>query len=363
MKKWGIQVVTLLLIVLILGAACAPKPAAIPTPTGWEQVVEAAKKEGKVTIYTVAIGAPARAPLAEAFKGKYGITAEFVWGPPVQLAEKVRMEQTAKAYVGDVYEAGGASPFLVWKPAGLLAAGPLELPSAMEKGVWRRDPYSMDPVDKQVVMYHQGIGGLPVINTNLIKPGDEPKSWGDLLDPKWKGKMVMDDPTIPGLVSEAVAILIEMGGKDWALKLAALEPKITRDRREQVDMVAKGASALCFFAYTDYALPLIDAGAPIKLITLKEGRYPVTGFSVAMINNAPNPNAAKVFMNWLLSKEGQVVYSKAMRLVSDRQDVSAEHVAPAMRQATEQGAVPLTIEFLHKWNDAMGVAKDVFKMR
>ncbi len=220
----------------------------------------------------------------------------------------------------------------------------------------------MDP-DGHILMYSQAPSGWPLVNTKLVKPEEEPKVWADLLSPRWKGKMITDDPSIPGLGSQAFARLLAMGGMDYARKLAALEPKISRDKREQIDSVIKGDYHINFFAYAMYAVDAIEKGAPVKMVKVKEG-YPPGGFSLAVIKNAPHPNAAKLFINWLMSREGQLVYSKGMGQASNRTDVPQDHLLPVLRmEPGEKVLMPITPQFLGYWNDSMETAKDVFKLR
>lgn len=126
-------------------------------------MVEAAKREGKVNIYVVNLFPPERKALYEAFKKEYGITSNFVYGAPPEIAEKIATEQRAKVYVADVWETGAKTMVDVAKPRDLLGE-PIKLPSALlERASWWVDPFSLDP-EGVIFTYSQTPGAGPVIN-------------------------------------------------------------------------------------------------------------------------------------------------------------------------------------------------------
>ena len=173
--------------------------------------------------------------------------------------------------------------------------------------------------------------GMPsgtVINTNLIKPGDEPKTWQDLLDPKWKGKMDIDDPRSPGPGNLVFRLGYKNLGEEYWHKFAAQEPLILkRAYREVVDRVAKGEYAMSPMCAVSFATLALKAGAPLKIIHLKEGSI-ASLKGVAVMKNGPNPNAAKVLLNTLYTKEAQTIISKFEGYPPLRKDVSKEFMTP-----------------------------------
>lgn len=374
------------LVLLLFLTACAPQavptpmPKPIPTPTPtptpvavaptptpapwgeWDKVVEAARREGKVNVYTATLYPTARIALYEAFKKEYGIIVHFVAGAPPLIAEKIAVEQRAKAYVADVWETGAKTMVDVAKPQGLLGE-PIKLPSALlERASWRADPFSLDP-EGIIFTYSQTVGAGPVININLVKPQEEPKSWLDFLEPRWKGKIILDDPSFPGPGSHWMTMIKEyLGGMETVRKFASQDPLISRDRREQVELVFRGDYPAVLTGVYGFAIPALEKGAPIKILKMKEINMGST-YSIALVKNAPNPNAAKVFTNWFLSREGQTIWTQGMKLASTRTDVTQEHLHPQVRWAPEEKAVVATPQFMVAWDESMKQAPEVFKIR
>lgn len=308
-------------------ATPAPKPpaatpaAAAAASTNIDALVTAAKREGSVTIYTSAMGPDTTRALSTAFKTAYGINAEWVVTRGAESLQRVQTEQSTKAYVADVIFAGPG----VWpgfKEGKLIV--PVDLPVASESGVWRMSPYDFDK-DKMLIMGEAmaSPGGFSVaINTKLVPPDKEPKTWLDLLNPDWKGKMIMDDPTVPGPGSDLFTLwrARKIVPQDFFDKLSAQNVKIFRGYAEQADSVAKGEYALGIVAYNLYAVPHIQAGLPIKTLWLKEGIY-TPPLALMQVVNAPHPNAGKLLINWLLTKEGQTVMNQSEKSLSTRSDV------------------------------------------
>ena len=304
----------------------APKPpAATAAPSSKEvmdNLVAAAKREGKVTVYTSAMAPDTTKALSDAFQKAYGITAEWVVTRGAESLERVKTEQAAKAYQADViYSGPGTWPG--FKEGKFVV--PVDLPVAAETGVWRLAPYDFDSKDKILIMGNTlaSPGGFGIaINTKLVPPDREPKSWLDLLDPYWKGKMIMDDPTVPGPGSDLFTLwrTRKVVPQDYFDKLSTQTVKIFRGYAEQADMVAKGEFALGIVSYSLYAVPHIQAGLPIKILWPKEGIY-TPPLALMQVVNAPHPNAGKLLMNWLLTKEAQTVMHQSEKSLPLRTDV------------------------------------------
>lgn len=345
-------------------AVSAPQPVApvAPQTSEWDMVVEAAKKEGQVTFYSVNIPLSVRPALTRAFKEKYGIKLEVV-GPmsAAELVPKIETEQRAKAYVVDVVETGGSTPFNILKPRGLLAEPIKGVPEAKDLTVWNHDPYSGDPEGYVFIYYNYTPG--PLINTKLVSPEREPKSYLDLLDPWWKGKIIWDDPSTFGPGSNAFTTILLTLGEDYLRKLAATQDvKVSRVRAEIHELLVRGEYAIVLGPSTPYILKLLEAGAPVKVVKIKEGTAGA-GWSVMIIKNAPHPNAARLFINWFISKEGQYVFSYAGKVPAYRKDVSQDHIHPYYRLTPDYKQIPITKDFLDTWAKAVELAADIFKTR
>ncbi|HLB12367.1 MAG TPA: extracellular solute-binding protein, partial [Dehalococcoidia bacterium] len=328
-----------------------------------DALVAAAKKEGKVTIYASVMAPETMKALGDGFKAAYGINLEWVVTRGAESLERVKTEQATKAYVADVvYSGPGVWPGL--KEAGYAVA--VDLPVAAETGVWRLPPYDFDAKDRKLIMGNTNTtpGGLGVLmNTKLVPPDKEPKSWMDLLDPFWKGKMIMDDPTVPGPGSDLFTLwrFRKIVPADYFDKLAAQDVKIFRGYPQQADMVSKGEFAIGIVSFSVYAMPHIEAGLPVRPAWLKEGVY-APPMALTQVVNAPNPNAGKLLMNWLLTKEGQTLWHQTEKNLPVRSDVPDQTPqilripsgTPIIRQSYDE--ILLTVKELEQ-----GLAAKLFK--
>jgi iron(III) transport system substrate-binding protein len=162
-------------------------------------------------------------------------------------------------------------------------------------------------------------------NSQLMKAADI-RSFDDLLDERWRGKIGYLDPRTPGSGASMWSYLREIKGEEYLRKFAAQKPLLGRDQRVLAEILAKGNVALVIgLTYYSYA-PFVKAGLPVQsLPTPKEGVY-VSGGSghLILLKNSPHPNAAKLFINWFLSREGQEVYTRSMHQASRRLDVDGK---------------------------------------
>lgn len=301
----------------------------------WEQKLQAAKKEGKLVFYSV-FNPQSRIAVGKAFKEKFGIEIEFVLGSGNELPRKLENERRAGLKLADVYNSGYSMLTLV-KPTGALEplAPHLILPEVLDGKVWigGKAPY-LDK-DGQIFTTLAGANYHLVINTDMVKEG-QIKSYADLLKPEWEGKILMFDPTIGGGGNEWISTMLlnVMGmekGKEFMLQFARQKPVIIRDTRLTAEWVAKGKYPLVIGGYKQGISEFQDAGAPLKYQKTIEGG--VVGYSGGMlgkVEGGPNPNAATVFINWLLAKEGQTIYAKNYGFPSARTDVPTEGLDPTL---------------------------------
>ena len=167
-------------------------------------------------------------------------------------------------------------------------------------------------------------------NINSVRPEDI-KSYRDLLNPQWKGKMVIQDPTQTGTAINWFGVVSEViMGMDYVRELAKQEPVITRDRRLQVEWLAQGKYPIAIAPQSDTLGTFEREGAPIKKHTPVEGAHTSAGSGhIALINRPAHPGAARLFINWLLGREAQTIHSKASLLPSARADVPVDHLDPS----------------------------------
>jgi len=179
----------------------------------------------------------------------------------------------------------------------------------------------------------------PFFNADLLKPG-EINSYDDLLSPKWKGKIGLFEPRIPSAGQGLWGFLMKIKGKEFLQKLAQQDLFISRDGQQLAVGLAKGTLVIALGLSQRFVDPYIKASLPIRaLSTIKEGMNGSNGFgTVAVMRNAPHQNAAKVYINWLLSKEGQELYSRALTQGTRRLDVDTKWLArfntPAAKDIT-----------------------------
>ncbi|MBI4329893.1 MAG: extracellular solute-binding protein [Chloroflexi bacterium] len=342
-----VSVLIAVLVLFVTGAGCvqearpvpgvekgAAKPAAeAPARIGWEaewqQVLAAGKKEGVVVSYNIMTPAP-REAVRQAMKDKYGIDVEYVVGKGTELLVKASAERRAGLYSGDVIQ-GGASTLLGFKEAGFL--DPIDtaliLPDIKDPKTWLdgKFPY----LDKEHFFMSYGAQNQLnfVINTQLVQPG-EITSFKDLLNPKWKGKIIMRDPTVTGSGNIVVnTVMWELMGEDYLRALARQEPVITRDPNIQIVSVAQGKYPISIAPETDLVTELKKAGAPVKEILATEGSArSATSRVLGVFSRPAHPNAARVFVNWLLSREGQSVIGPTLGSGSTRVDAPTDHIDP-----------------------------------
>lgn len=352
-------------------AAAAQVPADKPTEklkeaweANWAKTLTEAKREGKVTIYTV-VTSTTKAALSSDFKKKYGIELEFVVGRGNEIDAKITTERNAGLFLADFYLGGANTATGSFKTKGYLAGLKplLVLPEIADPKAWYGGSLVFIDKERQYVACPilTASNNYNSINTNLVKTG-EFESYKDMLNPKWKGKIVMNDPTTTGAGSRWFAVVADqIMGLDFMRELVKNEPVITRDQRLQLEGLAKGKYAIAIGPQTGLQADFIKAGAPIKTVIPKEGGWLGAGSGViTYFKNAPHPNATKVFANWFLSREGQTSYSISTMAQSGRLDVSTDHMDKAdLRVPGAKYFNSEDEEFLIKMAEYQNVARQV----
>lgn len=349
-----------LLMILVGAAACtsttAPSPAAnapstkpaaseaaraVPTATPaakpnekpgwkdeWDKLVAAAKKEGKVTI----AGGPSELyrTAAMAFQKAYPeIQVEFTANGGGPFGPKVQAERQAGQYLWDACYCGWNTP-LTLKVQGIL--DPLKpvllLPEVLDDSKWRGglDAGWVDKERQSVYEFEGRLTFMSWVNRGLA-PESELRTVDQLVDPKWKGKIAVQDPRVPGVMSTALGYLMSLKGEDWIRKLLAQDLTIVNEGRQHAEglvrgrfPIAMGVSSADFEQFTREGL--MGNIKPLEGDTASGARV-TAGFAViTLINKAPHPNAAKLHINWLLSQEGQKAYTEATNQNSRRLDVA-----------------------------------------
>jgi len=279
-------------------AAARPAAAQAPGEAEWKKVVEAAKKEGKVVMYSGAVGNTITPKITAAFEARYGIRMEVLEARASELRERIRTEQIAGKLLGDVSHNGSTTTQLqltdgVFTPYGALPGQ--GRPVA---------PFKADGTRVPIYVIAWGV----LVNTEMVKPAEEPRSWKDLLDPRWKGKLLGDDVRALGGGAVFFMVTHQAFGRTFHDKLAEQQPHFNRELRGNYRRVARGEYPM-FVPFT--LADILDLkGLPVKAVALAEGA-PYVRFDGAILKNAPHPNAARLLMDFFLSDDVQLLYANA----------------------------------------------------
>lgn len=379
--------ITLLLAGFLLATtqfSCAPKavqiekpalvredvkvPAGLSLESTWEKILQDSKKEEKVVIYGAQTIGLAIRQSSNIFKHKVGLDIDVVSGSGSEMNNKLLRERANGLFIPDIY-LGGLNTVFSIKPAGI--ADPLEaaliLQEVIDPKLWREGKLPWADKDRLIFTFWAYVSHMITTNTQLMKT-EEIKSYYDILDPRWRNKIILTDPTSagPGFNGFSTLLVNKIVDLDFFRQLVSQEPAVSRDERLVVDWLARGKYSLGFWASSGPASEYLQAGAPLKYAEPKEGTYvSSSGGNMMLVKKAPHPNAARIFMNWLLSREGQVVLQNSVKLQSARQDVSPEGLDPlTVRKPTGKyfiGANNIEEWVIKEQDKYLELAKQVFK--
>jgi len=358
-RRWALAV-ALLQIALLVPAASWGASASQPWgPMG--QIEAAARKEAKLVIYSAAghAGPEAQRAVSDLFKERYGIAVEWTPLSTNDMIPRVLTEHQTKQYVADVGMFGFGSANLEFKPRGYLA--PILAPSTLEKGIWRQDPSGAEPKDRDWLYIEFALHPGFLVNNNLVPSGKEPKNYQDLLDPNWKGKIVMQSPAVAGSGSGWFVASYKKLGLDY-LKSLAKQIVLVRAVADSASAVARGQYPIGMAVSTSVTPRLLQEGAPIRIVRPKEGSY-LAPKGMGLFTHAPHPNAAKTFVNWFFTEEGQTVVSKNNLTIALRKDVGQDYIRPEFRYTEgEPYMVPDPADFTTERQRAIyALAKQIFE--
>lgn len=334
----------------------------------WDRTLQAGQKEGSVVIYASASSASALKEAISLFRQKFGINLELTTGRGRELIVKVTRERSAGLFIGDIFFGGLNTIYSDVKPSGVLdqLEPLLMLPEVLDPKVWYGGVLPLSDKGRYVFKWAAYPTAMLGINTDMVKPG-EIKSYYDILDYRWKDRIIINDPTAPGTAFAGFASLIynKIVDPDFFRKLVAQQSQILRDERLQVDWLARGKYPVALWPLTVWMAEFQKAGAPVAHIEVKEGVYlSAGGANLTLLKNAPHPNAASIFINWFLSKEGQMHMQKSTRVSSARVDLPTGDVDPLqLRDAGQKYFVsPGNIEewVLNEQDKYLGYAKQIF---
>lgn len=312
-------------------------PALVPMasaagPWSMDNVEAAARKEGTLVIYAAPghINRKTKTMIRKIFNDKYGVTIEWTTLSARDISPRVFAEQRTQQYTVDITMSGIAGHYGQLKPKGYVR--PILPPSTFQKDVWRLDPAMAMPKERDWLFINMPLRPSFLINTNLIPAGQEPKSYQDLLDPKWKGKIVFQTPGRGGTGSGWFRATHRHLGLIY-MRALAKQVVIVAKVNDTPQAVVRGQYPIGLAASTTRVRRLIKEGAPVKFIQPKEGSHMATQ-GTCFIANAPHPNAAKLFYQWFYTRVGQTIYATNTGAISVRKDVSQDFI-PANERYVE----------------------------
>jgi iron(III) transport system substrate-binding protein len=292
---------------LALTVFAAPARAAAPPPEAiTPALIAAAKQEGLVVWYTSADLQLAEL-VGKAFEKKFGITARVERGGAERIFTRVAQEYASGIHAVDAVNTGDAAQFLAWKRQDMLA------------------PYVPEDVAKYISPAHRDADGfyatlrstLCVIayNTELVKREEAPKSFADLLDPKWKGKIVKAHPSYSGTIITSTYQMVRELGWGYLEKLSQQNVLQVQSATDTPKKIALGERAVMADGNEYNILILKEAGRPVEPVYAAEGS-PFIVMPSAIFAAAPHPNAARLFQNYLFTPEAQQLFVDAGALRS-----------------------------------------------
>jgi iron(III) transport system substrate-binding protein len=334
----------------------------------WERTVKAAEEEGAVSIYmTQAFELVFR----EVFQKRYPkIKVNAVTGRGFQLGQRIMAERRAEKYIADLCVTGNVTPLTVFHRA--KALDPIKplliLPEVVDESAWLEGKHHYNDPENRYIFIFEGTprSGEITYNTRLVNPA-EIRSYRDLLDPKWRGKIVTVDPLVSGPINSAQIFFYKHPdlGPDFLKRLySETGMTIVRSNEQLMDWLATGKFLFGFGARdVDKAM---TQGLPVSQFLpghMKEGSsLAAYNGTLSFFNRAPHPNAAKVAVNWLLSREGQSTWLDYNHKVvgqydSLREDIPKDKVAEVARRV--KGGRYLTLKT--EWIEEIDTIRELIK--
>jgi iron(III) transport system substrate-binding protein len=282
--------------------AAAP-PATAITP----QLIDAAKKEGKVVYYT-SIDLPVAERMAKAFEAKFpGIAVRVERTGAERVFQRIGQEYSSRIHAVDVVNSSDAAHFIVWKREGILQ------PFVPEDVAKHFKPEHKD-ADGEYAGFRMGLSVIGY-NTRLVKAEDAPKSFADLLDPKWAGKIVKAHPGYSGTIMTATQQITRDLGWEYLEKLAKQRIMQVQSATDPPKKLELGERAIMADGNEYNLLQVKERGGPVEIVYPTEGVPLIVGPN-AIFKNAPNPNAARLFQCWCFTPECQQLIIDVGRLRS-----------------------------------------------
>ena len=307
----------------------------------WSRTVKAAEQEGEVSIYKISGDAE-----WQAFEKKFPkIKVKLISGNAAQVLQRIMGERRAEKYLADVVRLGGGTSTTLYKAKALdPIAAAFILPEVKDESKWFEGKHQYnDAENKYTLAYAAFPLRLVGYNTKAVDPKGL-TTFLDFLDPKWKGKITIKDPREPGGGSPLLFLYHSPSLGPEYIKRFILSGTVTliRDEYQQTNWLASGQYPLAITAKADEVDTAKSQGLPVDVLDAHALRKDGVGLEaggtmISLVNKAPHPNAAKVLINWFLSREGQMAIQKEQPNEpgrnSLREDIPKDHLpAWALRQ-------------------------------
>jgi iron(III) transport system substrate-binding protein len=311
----------------------AGPPSAGAQPAALAALIAAAKQEGTVVVDGPPIDT-VRDAFTQGFQKAYGISVSYISSGGTQSAARVRAERAAGKYLLDVLVSGGDSAVLSFLPGGWLdrVEPVLVAPDVTDRRKWKDGHLWYEDDQHTILRVQQFVTPELEINTKLVKRS-ELRTWKSLLDPKWQGKIIAKDPSIGGTGSSLTSYFYLTFGPDFVRKLYVdQKPMISRDLRQSAQWLAQGNYPILVGGDVVTVMQFQKLGYPVDFVLPSDGPSVLSsGYGlVSLLNRAPHPNAAKLFINWLGGRQGEEAYARAILAVSLRTDVAYDNVPAFM---------------------------------
>ena len=339
----------------------------------WERTVQAAKKEGQLTIYVYRYEAA-----FAGFRAEYPeIKLNAVGATGSQLGARIMAERRGGKYLADLFSSGANTSFnVLYKGRALDPLKPLlVLPEVVDESKWfgGRHRY-IDPEGKYIFAYIGNSSGSGQLSYHVrqVDPKEFQSFW-DLVQPKWKGKIVSLEPANTGLGASMQFFYYNPElGPEWIKRFfGTMEITYSREFRQMTDWLAQGRFALCMGCKdVDRAR---QQGLPVESLDevgWKEGRsFSSGGGTLSLLNRAPHPNAARLFVNWYLSRKGQLAlqniddpfgseYRNSLRI-----DIPKDAIPPAHRLVEGMKYLDVTRPEYSDMAPIFKLAREIMKAR
>ena len=301
-----------------------PVRAAAPPPSGvTPELIEAAKKEGKISYYS-ALELNVAEQLGKAFEAKYpGISVRVERSGAERIYQRIAQEQGSGINAVDVANSTDPAHYLDWKAKDWLAP---YLPDDVAR-YFPADQFDADGTYVTSCAWMEAIG----YNTTLVKPEDAPKSYADLLDPKWQGKIVKGHPGYSGAIMTATFVLSRDLGWSYFESLAKQKVMLVQSAADPPKKILLGERAIMADG-NDYNVVLLkEAGQPVEPLYPAEGTPTISG-PTGIFATAPRPNAARLFQAWLHTRATQQFFTDFTAQYSAHPQVTPK---PGRRKITD----------------------------